>query len=232
MRDATHPTRLARPGQRPVLVTVVVTVALLTGCGGGSAGPKAGTVRPTTTPASSTAATGGTAAASGLSTATSVGVTAPNGYGSGPLAFSRCMRANGVPNFPDPQPGGGAVFNAAGINRGAPAVHSAMAKCQKLTEGSAGGPAPLGSTTHPSAQTLVKLLSIAECMRRHGVPEFPDPRTSVPLNPFGGGQGLITDYDGAILLFPSTLDQHTPAFIQAAAACGPLAKKLGTGPRG
>jgi hypothetical protein len=141
------------------------------------------------------------------------------------------MRANGVPNFPDPQPGGGAVFNPAGINRAAPAVQSAMAKCQTLTEAGT-GPAALGSTTHPSAHTLTKLRNIARCMRSNGVPDFPDPRTSVPLDPFGSGTGLITDYDGAILLFPSTLDTHAPAYTHAAAACGTLAEKLGTGPHG
>jgi hypothetical protein len=31
---------------------------------------------------------------------------------------------------------------------------------------------------------------------------------------------VITDYDGAILLFPSTLDTQAPAYTQAAAACG------------
>jgi hypothetical protein len=123
------------------------------------------------------------------------------------------------------------VFNPAGIDPAAPAVQSAMAKCQKLTEAGA-GPAALGSTTHPSAQTLTKLRNIAHCMRSNGVSEFPDPRTSVPLHPFGSGTGVITDYDGAILLFPSTLDTHAPAYTQAAAACGTLAEKLGTGPHG
>ncbi len=43
--------------------------------------------------------------------------------------------------------------------------------------------APLGSgRTHPSAQTLAKLLRIAVCMRQHGVSQFPDPRTTVPSN--------------------------------------------------
>jgi hypothetical protein len=41
---------------------------------------------------------------------------------------------------------------------------------------------------------------------------------------------VITDFDGAILLFPSTLDMHSPAYDQATAACGVLAGKLGRGP--
>ncbi|HUA43937.1 MAG TPA: hypothetical protein VMA77_01840 [Solirubrobacteraceae bacterium] len=140
------------------------------------------------------------------------------------------MRANGVPNFPDPQPGSGLLFNAAGIDPSAPAVSEARAKCQKLLPG--GGPPQPGSTTHPSAQTLAKLLRLAVCMHEHGISQFPEPRTSVPSDPFSGGTGVITDYDGAILLFPSTLNTRAPAYTQAAAACGPVAQKLGRGPHG
>jgi hypothetical protein len=56
-------------------------------------------------------------------------------------------------------------------------------------------------------------------MREHGISNFPDPRTSVPPNPFGSGAGVISDIEGVILIFPSTIDQQSPAFMQAAAAC-------------
>jgi hypothetical protein len=125
------------------------------------------------------------------------------------------MRASGVPNFPDPQPGRGLLFNASGINAAAPAVAAAQVKCRKLLPG--GGPPGPGSTTHPSAQTLAKLFAIARCMRQHGISQFPDPRTSVPLNLAGYDQ--ITDFDGAILLFPSTMNLQTPAYRQALSAC-------------
>ncbi len=95
-------------------------------------------------------------------------------------------------------------------------VKGAQAKCRKLLPG--GGPPALGSKTHPSAQTLGKLLKIAECMRTHGVPQFPDPRTSVPSNPVGIRE--ITDFDDAILLFPSTINMQAPAYRQALTACG------------
>jgi hypothetical protein len=138
------------------------------------------------------------------------------------------MRSSGVPNFPDPSPGGGFLFSVNGLDRSSPAFKAAQAKCSKLLP--AGGPPRPGTQTHPSAHTLAKLLTIAQCMRQNGVPDYPDPRTSVPANPFPSGDGVITDYDGAILLFPSTLDTHSPAFTQAAAACGTLAGKLGRGP--
>jgi hypothetical protein len=138
------------------------------------------------------------------------------------------MRANGVPNFPDPSPGGGFLFSVTGLDRSSPAFRAAQAKCQNLLP--AGGPPRPGTRTHPSAQTLAKLLAVAQCMHQHGVPDYPDPRTSVPANPFPSGTGVITDYDGAILLFPSTLNMQSPAFTQAVAACGILAGKLGRGP--
>jgi len=178
--------------------------------------------------------TGGTGAATASTVAVGAGATttgsnAADDVASQALAFARCMRANGVPNFPGPAPGHGFLFSASGLDLGAPAVKSAQAKCRKLLP--AGGPPVPGTQTHPTAQTLEKLRRIAQCMRAHGVPQFPDPRTSVPANPFGPGQGgVITDFDDAILLFPSTLNTHSPAYDQATAACGVLAGKLGRGP--
>ena len=55
-------------------------------------------------------------------------------------------------------------------------------------------------------------------MRQHGVPQFPDSRTSVPSNPTGVQE--ITDFDDAILLFPSTINPQAPAYKQALTACG------------
>ena len=181
---------------------------MVAGCGASSHTPTATTVGGAST--SSTVSTGGGAPSSGSTAA---------GAGSPGVAFAACMRSSGVPNFPDPSPGGGLLFRVtAGIDRSSPAFRAARAKCRKLLPG--GGPPGPGSTTHPSAQTLAKLLKIAQCMRQHGISQFPDPRTSVPLNPFGSGYGVITDYDGAILLFPSTIDMQSPAYRQDLAACG------------
>lgn len=134
------------------------------------------------------------------------------------LRYSRCMRANGVPNFPDPSPGGGFVFQAgSGLNPSSPAVKSATAKCQKYLGGSLPGP---GTVEHPTAQWLAQMVKAAACMRRHGYPAFPDPRTSVPSKPFGNsGAGVISDIDGVIFLFPGSIDTLSPQFYRAADAC-------------
>ena len=202
--------RSKRPTHLPracllVLVTLVIG-GVAEGCGGTSHGGSS--QRPT-------AATGD-AANSTASTSPSSSI---SGESPG-LAFARCMRANGVPNFPDPLPGRGLQFS---VNPDAPAVRSAHAKCQKLLPG--GGPPGPGSHTHPSEGTLVKLTRIAQCMRHHGVPQFPDPRTSVPANAGQGQYQEITDFDGAILLFPPTINLQAPAYRQALHACG--AKPLG-----
>jgi hypothetical protein len=210
MPDSIRPGRSTRTRRAPLVTTAALAAGvLLTACGGNTSTTQprtAANVAATTTTAAGRATGGGT---------TSAGLPTPGPDGSA-LAFARCMRANGVPNFPDPLPGRGLLFSAAGINPAAPVVKAAQAKCRRLLP--LGGPPSPGTTTHPSSQTLAKLVRIARCMRDHGVPQFPDPRTSVPSNP--SGIQVITDFDGAILLFPSTLNRQAPAYKQALAACG------------
>jgi hypothetical protein len=198
----------------------LMSAVLVAGCGGSSPRPisPTATVGDATTP-SSTASSTSHATTAGSSTATRSDAVnplpaGPAGLHEGELAFARCMRANGVPNFPDPKPGGGFAVPV-GSGPSAPAFQGAEATCQKLLPGGPPGP---GSTTHPAPQTLAKLVRIARCMRAHGVSQFPDPVTSVPSKP--GGVQEITDFDGAILLFPSTINLQAPAYKRALTACG------------
>ena len=64
------------------------------------------------------------------------------------------------------------------------------------------------------------MIEFAHCMRAHGITEFPDPKVTVPRNPMAAGIVEITDFDGAILLFPSTINMQAPAYRQALGACG------------
>jgi hypothetical protein len=135
------------------------------------------------------------------------------------IAFAKCMRSNGLPNFPDPNGSGGFAFHAsAEMNPSSPVFKAAQAKCRKLMPG--GGPPGPGSMTNPSPQTLARFLKIARCMRQHGVSDFPDPRTTAPPNPLGSGIAVLSDIEGVILLFPRTIDQQSPVFTRASAACG------------
>jgi hypothetical protein len=209
MQDSIDPTAAARSRRARLLaVATLLSGILVAGCGGSSATPTAATLAGAGPPAPSTTSTG-----AGTSTAAAATVA-----GSPGLAFAECMRSNGVPNFPDPIPGRGLLFRTgAGINPASPVVKAAQAKCRKLLP--TGPPGP-GSTTNPSAQTLAKLLAIAVCMRQRGIRQFPDPRTSVPSNFSPAVYDDITDFDGAILLFPVTINLQSPAYKQALAACG------------
>jgi hypothetical protein len=197
--------RLTPPRARLLAAAALLSGMLVAGCGGSSPNPTVARLGGAST-SGSTAAAGGGAASSGPPSQSALDSDA--------LAYSKCMRSSGVPNFPDPNAGGGFLFHA---NRGlisSPGFKAAQAKCHKLMPG--GGPP---STTNPSPQTLAHFLKVAQCMRKQGVYDFPDPRTSVPSNPFGSGTGVISDIEGVILVFPSTIDQQSPVFTRAAAAC-------------
>jgi hypothetical protein len=210
MQDSIHHKRARRT--YPLAAAILASGVLVAGCGGTTRSLTAATVAGAGTPASNSASANATTTAG-----SSAGPTAPDA-GSPGVAFADCMRSNGVPNFPDPSPGRGLLFQmGGGVNPASPAVKTAQAKCKKLLPGGPPGP---GSTTHPTAQTLAKLLQIAVCMRQHRIRQFPDPRTSVPsdLNPAVYEE--ITDFDGAILLFPVTINLQSPAYKQALTACG------------
>jgi hypothetical protein len=127
------------------------------------------------------------------------------------------MRSSGVPNFPDPNTGGGFRIGA-GIDPNSRAFEAARAKCDKLVPGF--GTLPGSGGAAPSARALAHWVKVAQCMRGHGVSNFPDPRTSAPSDLLAAGGGMISDRDGVILVFPSTIDMRSPAFTRAAAACG------------
>ncbi len=219
MRGTTHTNRPGRPRALVLAATALLSGVLVAGCGGSSPSP---TSASTAADAGARTTTGSTIATPGGTT--SSGWTAPSAYRSGPLGFAECMRANGVPNFPDPQPGGGGFsFPTSAGFIGSPASRAAQAKCGKLLPGGGG---PLSPGPPASAQAMAQLRKVAVCMRSHGVPQFPDPRASAPSNVHLGDYSEITNYEGAILLFPATIDMQSPAWEQAAAACGPLAESF------
>lgn len=89
-----------------------------------------------------------------------------NGAPATPLAFAQCMRAHGVPGFPDPSNG---QFNLAGINQNSPQFVHAVGIC-----GSSGG----NTGASQQAQNVAQGLKFARCMRAHGVTDFADPATN------------------------------------------------------
>lgn len=80
------------------------------------------------------------------------------------------------------------------------------------------GPAGPLSATHPSARTMAHWRDVAGCMRRHGVPRFPDPVASAAS--VHGVAGQLSDHDGAIFMIPLTINVQSTTFQSAAGRCG------------
>jgi hypothetical protein len=105
------------------------------------------------------------------------------------LQYSACMRAHGVPDFPDPQQnaGGGGVTvrltGGPGLNPDSAQFKAAEQACQSLRPG--GGNDAGGGRFDPT-----KVTAWADCVRKHGVPNFPDPTdsgTGMSINLTGTG---------------------------------------------
>jgi hypothetical protein len=130
------------------------------------------------------------------------------------IAYSKCMRANGVTDFPDPT-GNGINIGGTGINPRSPAFQTAQKACSKLLPG--GGP-----QSHPASEQEIRTATAtAECMRRHGVSGFPDPIVSQEspssLNP--ANYSSISAGGGIIIAIPKSIDPASPVFEKAASAC-------------
>ena len=131
------------------------------------------------------------------------------------LAYSRCMRSHGVPNFPDPTQVGDHIQisgSQAGVDPHAPTFVSAERSCGHLQPGAG----QLTSAAYHQHE-LERMLHLSRCMRAHHISGFPDPTLSPPLN--RGGYSVITSNGVAWLAIPELIDVQSPAFKHAAAAC-------------
>jgi hypothetical protein len=151
--------------QRRVLgaLGVIAVVALVSACG--SSAP-AGTA---TSSSSAQAAAAGTASAASTSSAGS-GNAAVSKREKG-VKFAECMRGNGVPDFPDPKPNGDYVY---GVSVSPAVWLKAVDACKALEP-----PGALSSQRSTKQQSLA--LKFAQCVRKNGVPDFPDPVNGQPL---------------------------------------------------
>jgi hypothetical protein len=116
------------------------------------------------------------------------------------LKFSNCIRAHGVPNFPDPMAGSGG-FSFPDSDTGlfsSPAFKRAQQACKGLM--------PHIPKGHTSQGAINALVAYAQCMRKHGLSSYPDPvikngrQAVVPLSTYG-------------------IDTTSPAYKDAAKAC-------------
>ena len=94
------------------------------------------------------------------------------------VKFAECMRSNGVSEFPDPGASGkltiDAVVNGSSLDQSAPAFKHAISACKHLEPAGFMG----GKRSPPQMQAALKF---AQCIREHGVSDFPDPANGQPL---------------------------------------------------
>jgi hypothetical protein len=150
-----------------------------------------------------------TAAGAVLATVTACsGGASPAGSASGAstgyeqmLAYSECMRAHGVPDFPDPNASGNIHVGPGSPNdpMNGPQEQTANNTCRHLEPG--GG----ASNTGVDQQLVSQDLKLAQCVRAHGVPDFPDPTVA-----------------GGSVTFQGTFDTGSPQFQNAERACKSL----------
>lgn len=131
------------------------------------------------------------------------------------VRYAECMRAHGVPSFPDP--GAGGLVLPASINQSAPAFRTAQTACRALL------PVKHVPSPPPTAQAYARLLHWARCMRAHAISGLPDPRPDPPPGPGSPGTagiGTLMGDGGYWVAIPATVDAHSPAFMRLATACG------------
>jgi hypothetical protein len=148
------------------------------GCGGRDPGDGVATAGGTATPTSS-------AAADGRSAKDTM------------VEYAKCMRENGIANFPDPDVGDGGEIRLELPDGADPQkVDAAQQKCQQYLP-NGGEPQKL------DPQQLEQQRQMSRCMRENGVPNFPDPDEYGRIK-VEGGPGL---------------DPQSPEFKAAEEAC-------------
>jgi hypothetical protein len=146
-----------------VLAGLLAAGLLAAACGGGSKDPAAaGAGRTTTTATPSAAASSG-----------ALGQTSQAQQQQQLLELAQCLRSHGVPSFKDPSPGAGILQTLEEnpqVDPRSPAFQAALKACQRYTPEANLTPAQVAAQ---NAQGVAQ----SQCMRSHGVPNFPDPTT-------------------------------------------------------
>jgi hypothetical protein len=131
------------------------------------------------------------------------------------VEFSACLRARGLPDFPDPQSeaaGGGypslslnpymnpSATSDFALNDYTPQFQAAEKHCSSLARASLFILSPAQIQAQTQHQVKQALATVA-CMRKHGFPDMPDPTAQ-----------------GAMLV-PSSIDMNSPQYATAAKLC-------------
>ena len=163
-------------------VAVAAFALLAAGCGGGGSAGVASVASSTTN------AQGGSSSTDSLPAAA---------QGTKALAYSHCMRSNRVPNYPDPNSSGSLPKgNAQAFGVGTSQYQAAEQACRHLLPSSGSTSLTQCLMTGDCPRSVVQPaleegLTFAQCMRSHGVTNWPDPtvdslgRPSFPVTKAG-----------------------------------------------
>jgi hypothetical protein len=122
------------------------------------------------------------------------------------LAFSQCMRAHGVPGFPDPQPNGNVLIGPQDHRAQGSASFTAASKaCQHLQ------PKFKPLTEAQQHQVTAQGLKFTACMRAHGLPGLADP---------------VVNAGGISQRIPNGIKPNSPVLQRAQRACQKLMPRL------
>ena len=104
-------------------------------------------------------------------------------------AYAQCMRANGVPDFPDPD-ANGQLRGPAHEKANDPKFQAAQEKCRTL--------APGAEHEKSDPASVEQLRQFSQCMRANGVPDFPDPDANGQLRGTGHEQQGDPKFEAAM----------------------------------
>ena len=119
------------------------------------------------------------------------------------VAYAQCVRAHGVPNFPDPD-SSGQIPKETGQQLGVSdsVLASATQACANLNPAN-----QLLMNPAEERQAMSDGLKISQCLRARGVPKFPDPTLTSD-----GPRWIIS-------LSRDNFDPHSPEFMAKGRAC-------------
>jgi hypothetical protein len=123
------------------------------------------------------------------------------------VRFAECLRSHGLPDFPGPSSNGTFhISSSSGAVPGSPEFQAALNACRKFMPNGGAAPSPA-----QQAKMLAQALQYSECMRSHGITDFPDPHSSNGRVGFSINAGAGSD-----------LDPNAPQFQAAQKACQKL----------
>ena len=132
------------------------------------------------------------------------------------VAYAQCMRSSGEPAFPDPSSTG--TFSLGQIDINSVGYQTSTQACQKLLPNTA----QFQLSGAQKQAILTMALKHAECMRAHGISDFPDPGpNSIVVS--GSGVGILLNGTAPGALHAALESPQGQAARQACMSCSPFA---------